>query len=480
LPWATRRYLKWKSSNITPNVIKQCIHRSGFRLTKGVNEWLGYWGKHMKSEMFKTVKEYQKVNHYPGSFQIGRKDRLWRNMFRMQATNGRAEFGFVPQTYVLPQDMKHLKQIWDDSGKQKWILKPPASARGNGIKVINRWAQIPKKKPVLVQKYLSRPYLINGCKFDLRVYAYVSSVDPLRIYIFDDGLVRFCTVKYSSSMKFLSNRFMHLTNYSINKFNQDFTQNDDADICQGHKWSLKALWDFMKKGGINTDNIWKAIQDIVTKTIICCEPSMYTLVKANVKKEWSCHELFGFDIILDDKLKPWLLEVNISPSLHSNSTLDRDIKGAMVRDLLNVACFPVPDKKTFRTNSNNAVTNNTERRFHYGQLTADEKAKHLFYVQKHLDGVPTILDILTADDIRVLMEVEDEYNKRGRFQRIFPSLDAKYDKYFEQSRYYNILAGEWYRRYRSNYHARAVSLLQIYCKRGLHLHSESSDGTHKV
>ena len=43
----------------------------------------------MKSDMFKNVKEYQKVNHYPGSFQIGRKDRLWRNMFRMQATNGR-------------------------------------------------------------------------------------------------------------------------------------------------------------------------------------------------------------------------------------------------------------------------------------------------------------------------------------------------------------------------------------------------------
>lgn len=46
---------------------------------------------------------------------------------------------------------------------------------------------------------------------------------------------------------------------------------------------------------------------------LSCEPSMYTLVKANVKKEWSCHELFGFDIMLDDKLKPWLLEVNISP-----------------------------------------------------------------------------------------------------------------------------------------------------------------------
>ncbi|KAJ8946805.1 hypothetical protein NQ314_008789 [Rhamnusium bicolor] len=43
------------------------------------NEWLGTWGKHMKSPLFKTLKETQKLNHFPGTFQLGRKDRLWRN-----------------------------------------------------------------------------------------------------------------------------------------------------------------------------------------------------------------------------------------------------------------------------------------------------------------------------------------------------------------------------------------------------------------
>ena len=76
------------------------------------------------------------------------------------------------------------------------IYFQPASARGIGIKVINKWSQIPKKRPVIVQKYLGRPLLINESKFDCRIYVYVTSYDPLRIYVYEDGLVRFCSTKW--------------------------------------------------------------------------------------------------------------------------------------------------------------------------------------------------------------------------------------------------------------------------------------------
>ena len=111
------------------------------------------------------------INHFPGTFQIGRKDRLWRNLYRLQARIGKRNCDFVPQTYILPHDLALLKKDWEDGGKQKWILKPvsfcvlwaasctfsglflqPASARGIGIKVVNRWKDIPKKKAVIVQR----------------------------------------------------------------------------------------------------------------------------------------------------------------------------------------------------------------------------------------------------------------------------------------------------------------------------------------
>lgn len=72
----------------------------------------------------------------------------------------------------------------------------PASARGTGIKVVHKWNQIPDNTPIIVQKYISNPFLINDTKFDLRLYVLVTSVNPLRIYLYDNGLVRFASGGY--------------------------------------------------------------------------------------------------------------------------------------------------------------------------------------------------------------------------------------------------------------------------------------------
>lgn len=82
----------------------------------------------------------------------------------------------------------------------KVLLLQPASARGTGIKVIHKWTQIPKKCPLVVQKYISDPYLINGSKFDLRLYVLVTSINPMRVYMFDNGLVRFASGMYATVM----------------------------------------------------------------------------------------------------------------------------------------------------------------------------------------------------------------------------------------------------------------------------------------
>lgn len=70
------------------------------------------------------------LNHFPGSFQIGRKDRLWRNLSRMQSRFGKKEFSFFPQSFILPQDAKLLRKAWESSSRQKWIVKPVSGHSG--------------------------------------------------------------------------------------------------------------------------------------------------------------------------------------------------------------------------------------------------------------------------------------------------------------------------------------------------------------
>lgn len=485
LPPEQRHLLKWKMSTVTPNVVKHTIARSHFKVTKRSHDWLGCWGHHMKSPGFKAIREYQKLNHFPGSFQIGRKDRLWRNLSKMQARFGKREFGFFPRSFVLPQDIKLLRKAWEDgSSRQKWIIKPPASARGIGIQVIHKWSQMPRKRPLLVQKYLHKPYLISGNKFDLRIYVYVSSYDPLRVYIFSDGLVRFASCKYSSSMKSLGNKFMHLTNYSVNKKNSEYQSNSDNTACQGHKWALKALWQYLGSKGVNTTIIWEKIKDMVIKTIIASDPYVNTLVKMHVRSPYSCHELFGFDIMLDENLKPWVLEVNISPSLHSNTALDVAIKGQMIRDVLNLAGFVLPQRDDVLPSCSSASSSSSSlcggtREGSRSDLSTDEKVKRAFYLSQRFadqDFFTSVLDVLTPEDVRVLAETEDELQRKGDFERIFPTAtSSRYLRFFEHPRYLNILLNQWELKYSQNW-SKGIDLLKTLCQRGVHL--GTSDPTH--
>ena len=99
----------------------------------------------------------------------------------------------------------------------------------------------------MVSRYIDNPLLLFGHKFDLRIYVVVTCYDPLRVYVYREGLVRFATEKYAQNVdggvsEDGSNVYAHLTNYSINKKHENYVQNSDAtdDDC-GFKWSFSAL-----------------------------------------------------------------------------------------------------------------------------------------------------------------------------------------------------------------------------------------------
>lgn len=83
---------------------------------------------------------------------------------------------------------------------------------------------------------------------------------------------------------------------------------------------------YLKDEQRDVDNLKEDIKDLIRKTIIGIEPLVTPAVNMMVPYRGCCFELFGFDVLLDSDLKPWLLEVNLSPSMACDTPLDLKIK----------------------------------------------------------------------------------------------------------------------------------------------------------
>lgn len=109
-----------------------------------------------------------------------------------------------------------------------WIVKPANSSRGRGIHLIDDINDLNVDEMSVISRYISNPLLINGHKFDLRIYATVTCYEPLRVYVYKEGLARFASESYSAKFN-KNNKYIHLTNYSINKKNEKFVANQDKE-----------------------------------------------------------------------------------------------------------------------------------------------------------------------------------------------------------------------------------------------------------
>ena len=246
------------------------------------------------------------------------------------------KFSFFPETYVLPNEYN----LFLEQFKKKntiWIMKPIGRAQGKGIFLFNKISQIsdwkrnvplnsdaPQAEKYIVQQYILNPYLIGRKKFDLRLYALVMSYFPLVVWIHRSGFCRFSNVVYNQNKEDLNNTFMHLTNHSIQKSAENY------DTEQGVKWSVYDLRIYlMTKFNITKiEKLFDDIQDIIIRSFICVSQSMM--------QDKHSYEIYGFDLLFDHSLKPWLIEVNACPSFSKSNSEDYQIKYDILSDLLDV------------------------------------------------------------------------------------------------------------------------------------------------
>jgi tubulin polyglutamylase TTLL6/13 len=220
--------------------------------------------------------------------------------------------------------------------KKTFVVKPDRGSLGRGIILIQDADTVATyTDPAIAQKYIS-PFLVDGLKFDLRIYALITSADPLRIYVHNEGMARFCTEPYAEpNPGNLENVFSHLTNYSLNKKNENF----DTDNSKGHKRPMSAILREVESRGLDVASLQHKIDEIIRLTITSIQPFLSNNYKATISVndgKSRCFELLGFDILLDRSARPWLLEVNFMPMLDVDTQFDGELKTAVLRGIFTI------------------------------------------------------------------------------------------------------------------------------------------------
>lgn len=331
-------------------------------------------------------RRYQKLNHFPGTWRIGKKDELHKHLSQARARwnafhaaggvpcSSTASHSFssrhaddvplddrlFPEAWVLPEERDACRAALraPENAGQLFIVKPTTSACGRGMFLLYgaKDAEAPTaaaatiedgvrtvpralgslsspgapssgsngggggvplatlNNRLLVQRYVADPYLVYGYKFDLRLYVVVTSFEPVRMYLYDEGLVRFATTPYLDTSRASSGGLpqmtspdvltAHLTNFTVNKQTETFVragvhdhtntastsvlnektacaaegqpEKDEKGVDEPHasKWCLAALRAHMEHEGLDWQATMHRIHDLLCKVVLSIVPEV--------------------------------------------------------------------------------------------------------------------------------------------------------------------------------------------------------------
>lgn len=254
---------------------------------------------------------------------------------------------FSPRSWSIPE--VSVSDICNDAfrnGPATLIVKPSFGTQGQGISLIRTPGDLKSHleqsafPTSVVQQYIDPPLLLNGYKWDMRLYALAvtDSLGGIQCFLAREGLVRVCPEPYTRpDSRNLHKLSVHLTNYSISKLSDKFVPATNVqDATQGCKRTLTAVLAYLEQetcGRINAEDIWKALKSLTSHTVksmttiaqlAAADPGTWEgcggsdpehTAKLVAHKQGQYFQVLGLDVLLCENGQPWLLEVNNKPSL---------------------------------------------------------------------------------------------------------------------------------------------------------------------
>mmetsp|Transcript_76270 Transcript_76270/g.220266 ORF Transcript_76270/g.220266 Transcript_76270/m.220266 type:complete len:445 (-) Transcript_76270:57-1391(-) len=250
------------------------------------------------------------VNHCDYYAAAGNKCRFTRHMRGLAAELAQGPFRDLPSFELdKPAELAAWRKLVEQNPDQHWLLKPCFAGNSNGIVIKKGQALIEEQrtfgKGTIAQEYLEQPFMGFGArKFHLRLYVVVTRWAPFAAFFYDGGLI-------------FRSRHEHA---------DDGTRDQARDAFSGISKSvealpLEALWAVLDAGAAASSERPSAktrarIAELLRVVLSTrAEASFGVFHKLAAKRPYSCFDIFGADVLLDEELRPALMEINIGPNM---------------------------------------------------------------------------------------------------------------------------------------------------------------------
>jgi tubulin--tyrosine ligase len=262
------------------------------------------------------------VNYYSGTKELSLKS----NMVRHLKAYLSHPWEVTPMTFIVKPNSRGVKDQRDHFNREfalteqnhegsLWIVKPARMNKAVGIRVMQDPDAIlhyidthGEQGEWVVQKYIERPFLIHGRKFDIRTWVVVGT--RYDVWLWQEGVLRTASERYDPFD--LNNELAHLTNHCVQEKGPNFSKYESGNEMWYHQF--QAYLDKYHPGYHFRDRVIPRIKAIIR----ACFQSIKTLVVHSARgmtHEMLCYQVFGFDFMMDDNFETWLIEINGQPAL---------------------------------------------------------------------------------------------------------------------------------------------------------------------
>ena len=300
--------------------------------------------------------KYQKINRFYNYNEYVSKSLLYIN-YKPFHDKFPDDYNYMLETYSYPKEKQEIIEKFSKyslkNDNDVWMIKPTMGSLGLEISILTNYSDI-KLKNYLITKYLYNPHLIKGYKYDLRFHGLVSTIKPLKLYLYNEGLVRLASEKYNFSASDPHNKYSFLTNLFINKKNkkQFIYPKNMKNMEDSNLWNLDTFQKYCARNNINYEKLYSEVGDIFIKMMITVREKIIDNIEKTNLQYSNFYHLIGFDIILDENLKPYLLETNRRCGFRNDNDAEKYYTYNIIADTLNIIGLRPKDLNFVSENKN--------------------------------------------------------------------------------------------------------------------------------